>query len=160
MVVPSLAALLSDAAGKLMRDFGPLLRAKLADELDDLIVLLLGPRALDELGVEDLLPAVEALDVRALLEILGCWGLAGRGRGARAGFGNYSKFFKRVRGRSDLIGCRGACGGRAPIFFQFLPLYCATARRRMSSCWSRGEVATVSDTPGARREVGRSQGFL
>ena len=73
VVVPSLAALLSDAAGKLMRDFGPLLRAKLADELDDLIVLLLGPRALDELGVEDLLPAVEALDVRALLEVLGCW---------------------------------------------------------------------------------------
>tara|TARA_B100000405_G_scaffold295512_1_gene249585 strand:- start:533 stop:1300 length:768 start_codon:yes stop_codon:yes gene_type:complete len=90
VVVPSLAALLSDAAGKLMRDFGPLLRAKLADELDDLIVLLLGPRALDELGVEDLLPAVEALDVRALLEILGCWGLAGRGRGARVS----SKLFK------------------------------------------------------------------
>ena len=79
VVVPSLAALLSDAAGKLLRDFGPLLRAKLADELDDLVVLLLGPRALDELGVEDLLPAVEALDVRALLEILGCRGTAGRG---------------------------------------------------------------------------------
>mmetsp|Transcript_47604 Transcript_47604/g.114278 ORF Transcript_47604/g.114278 Transcript_47604/m.114278 type:complete len:306 (+) Transcript_47604:1197-2114(+) len=71
VVVPSLAALLSDAAGKLLRDFGPLLRAELADELDDLVVLLLGPRPLDELGVEDLLPAVEALDVRALLEILG-----------------------------------------------------------------------------------------
>ena len=82
------------------------------------------------------------------------------GGGARGSVRNYSKFFKRVRGRSNLIGCRGACGGRAPIFFQFLPLYCATARRRMSSCWSRGEVATVSDTPGARREVGRSQGFL
>ena len=73
VVVPALAALLADAPRKLLRNLGPLLSAQLADELDDLGILLRRPRAFDELGVENLLPAVQALDVRALLEVLGCW---------------------------------------------------------------------------------------
>ena len=71
MVVPPLAALLPDPPGELLRDLTPLLRAERLDELDDLVILLLRPRALHELGVEDFLPAVQALDVRALFEVLG-----------------------------------------------------------------------------------------
>mmetsp|Transcript_30730 Transcript_30730/g.98142 ORF Transcript_30730/g.98142 Transcript_30730/m.98142 type:complete len:265 (-) Transcript_30730:105-899(-) len=71
VVVPSLTALLADTAGQLLRDERPLLGAVLLDELDDLLILLLGPRALDKVGVEHLLPAVQALDVRAVREVLG-----------------------------------------------------------------------------------------
>ena len=81
VVVPALAALLADAARELLRNLGPLLSAQLADELDDLGILLRRPRAFDELGVENLLPAVQALDVRALLEVLGCWMEVSRGAG-------------------------------------------------------------------------------
>ena len=81
VVVPALAALLADAPRKLLRNLGPLLSAQLADELDDLGILLRRPRAFDELGVENLLPAVQALDVRALLEVLGCWVEVSRGGG-------------------------------------------------------------------------------
>ena len=81
VVVPALAALLADAARELLRNLGPLLSAQLADELDDLGILLRRPRAFDELGVENLLPAVQALDVRALLEVLGCWMEVSRGGG-------------------------------------------------------------------------------
>ena len=79
MVVPAFAALLADAPRELLRNLGPLLSAQLADELDDLGILLRRPRAFDELGVENLLPAVQALDVRALLEVLGCWIEVSRG---------------------------------------------------------------------------------
>ena len=81
VVDPAFAALLADAALELLRNLGPLLSAQLADELDDLGILLRRPRAFDELGVENLLPAVQALDVRALLEVLGCWMEVSRGAG-------------------------------------------------------------------------------
>ena len=47
VVVPALPALLADAAGQVRRDGAPLLRAELGDELDDLVVLLRLPGALD-----------------------------------------------------------------------------------------------------------------
>ena len=98
MVVPALAALLADAARELLRNLGPLLSAQLADEFDDLGILLRRPRAFDELGVENLLPAVQALDVRALLEVLGCWMEVSRGgRGGRRSVRNFKVF-------------KGACG--------------------------------------------------
>ena len=74
VVVPALAALLADATGELLRDLGPLLRAESAHELDDLGVFLLSPGTLHELGIEHFLPAVKALHVGALIEVLSCEG--------------------------------------------------------------------------------------
>ena len=66
VVEPALAALLADAAGDAVGDLGPLGDAGL-DTVDDDLVLLLGPRPLDQARLENLLPPVEALHVGSLL---------------------------------------------------------------------------------------------
>ena len=80
VVVPALATLFAQAAAQVLGDERPALGAVLAYQVDHLGVLLLGPRALDEVRVEDLLPALLALvlgarrrrEVRAdLLPVLG-----------------------------------------------------------------------------------------
>eukprot|EP00053_Salpingoeca_punica_P008611 m.77034 g.77034 ORF g.77034 m.77034 type:complete len:398 (-) comp14674_c1_seq9:234-1427(-) len=71
MVVPPFAALLADAALEVRGDDGPALGAKLLHQLHNHLVLLLCPGTLDELWVEDLLPAVQALHVGAVGEVLG-----------------------------------------------------------------------------------------
>ena len=67
--MPPLAALLADAPRELRRDQRPPLGAVAANERHDRDVLLGGPLALDEVRVEHLLPAVEALDVGAVVEV-------------------------------------------------------------------------------------------
>ena len=74
VVVPALAALLSDAAGEVTSNERPLLRAVLAHERDDLEILFGGPWPLDQRRFQDFLPSVEAL--------LGVgWGWGGAGWG-------------------------------------------------------------------------------
>mmetsp|Transcript_105987 Transcript_105987/g.306665 ORF Transcript_105987/g.306665 Transcript_105987/m.306665 type:complete len:437 (+) Transcript_105987:1440-2750(+) len=66
VVEPPLPALLADAARDALGDLRPLGDARL-DAVDDDLVLLLGPRALDEARLQHLLPTVEALHVGALV---------------------------------------------------------------------------------------------
>lgn len=68
VVVPPLSALLADPAGQLVGDDGPLLGPVPLDQLDDLAIFLLGPRALDEGGLEDPVPAVQTFDLLAMGE--------------------------------------------------------------------------------------------
>ena len=65
VVVPPLTALLADASGQVLSNLAPVLRTLLLDLVDQLTVFLLGPGAFDEGRVEDFLPTVEALHVRA-----------------------------------------------------------------------------------------------
>lgn len=65
MVVPSLAALLSDPPIEVACNGGPVLGTGFFDEAGEQVVFLLGPSSLDELGVEYLLPSVKALRVGA-----------------------------------------------------------------------------------------------
>ena len=60
MVVPALAALLADAAGKFGGDLTPTLGAVGLDEAHDFVVLLLGPGPLERTG---LLPSADAGDL-------------------------------------------------------------------------------------------------
>ena len=68
VVVPPLPALLAYPPGQLVGDDGPLLGPVPLDQLDDLAILLLGPRALDEGGLEDPVPAVQTFDLLAMGE--------------------------------------------------------------------------------------------
>jgi len=71
MVVPSLAALLADASFEVVGNLTPVLCAMQVHLLDQKSILLLSPRALHHFGVEHFLPAVEALDIGAVLKSLG-----------------------------------------------------------------------------------------
>mmetsp|Transcript_3158 Transcript_3158/g.9795 ORF Transcript_3158/g.9795 Transcript_3158/m.9795 type:complete len:215 (-) Transcript_3158:225-869(-) len=71
VVVPALAALLANAARQVTRNHAPLLGAMLQHQAQDLVVLLLRPRPLDEVRVEHLLPAVQALNIGAVGEEFG-----------------------------------------------------------------------------------------
>lgn len=71
MVVPSLPALLTDSTRKMVGDLGPLLGAMLVNQRKQHAILHVSPRSLDQGGVQDLLPSVEALDVSPADEFLG-----------------------------------------------------------------------------------------
>jgi hypothetical protein len=72
---------------------------------------------------------------RVVLSGPATWG-SGGGREAHAFDTDPTTFdavvASRWKGKQKADG--GGRGAYVPIFFQFLPLYCATARRRMSSC--------------------------
>jgi hypothetical protein len=63
VVVPPLSALLPDPARQVLSDLGPLLGPVLLNQMEDHPVLFLSPGPLDQVGVQDLLPSVETLDV-------------------------------------------------------------------------------------------------
>jgi len=63
VVMPSFAALFSNSTFQLLGNLSPLVRPELRDQKDDQSVLLLRPRSLHELRVEDLLPAMQALHI-------------------------------------------------------------------------------------------------
>ena len=63
MVVPALSALFPDSARQVLSDGGPLLGSVLLHKKLNKLVLLGRPGTFDERGIEDLLPAVQALDV-------------------------------------------------------------------------------------------------
>lgn len=65
VVMPSLPALLPDSPGQLLSYLRPLLWAIKLNKLDDKTILLLGPRTLYQVRVEDLLPPVQTLHVCA-----------------------------------------------------------------------------------------------
>ena len=69
--MPPLTALLADPSRKVVRYHAPLLGAVLLHQRDDLLVLFLRPRPLDQVRVENLLPPVKALHVAAVGEVLG-----------------------------------------------------------------------------------------
>ena len=71
VVVPSFPALLANASIELGCDEGPVLGPVLLNQHDYLLIFLLRPRSLNQVGVEDLLPPMEALDVRAIFKVLG-----------------------------------------------------------------------------------------
>mmetsp|Transcript_13020 Transcript_13020/g.25863 ORF Transcript_13020/g.25863 Transcript_13020/m.25863 type:complete len:245 (-) Transcript_13020:455-1189(-) len=66
MVEPALSALLADPARDALGDFRPLCDTGVY-AVDDDLVLLLRPWSLDQPGLQDLLPPVEALDVAPLV---------------------------------------------------------------------------------------------
>ena len=66
-----LAALLADTAGEVRGNLAPSLRAILFDALHENTIFLLSPGSFDHLRIEHFLPAVEALDIGAILELLG-----------------------------------------------------------------------------------------
>lgn len=68
VVVPSLAALLTDTTGQRLRDVRPVLGAKPVHILGQLLVLLGAPGTLHHGRIEHLLPAMQALDVCALIK--------------------------------------------------------------------------------------------
>ena len=91
VVVPALAALLAQPAIQAGGNEGPLLGAVLPHQLAHQVVLLCCPGALDQAWLEHLLPAVQALHVRAPrqllgddLPVLGAIGLRGGGEGQPA----------------------------------------------------------------------------
>jgi hypothetical protein len=69
MVVPAFTALLADAAVKVLGDSGPFDSSILGDQLEHGSVFFFGPGALDQARIQDLLPAMQALDVSAPREI-------------------------------------------------------------------------------------------
>jgi hypothetical protein len=71
MVVPSFTALLSNTSRQLSGDCRPVFWFFLGDELQHERVFFLGPRPLDELRIEDLLPPMKTLHVGATWEGLG-----------------------------------------------------------------------------------------
>mmetsp|Transcript_33230 Transcript_33230/g.98762 ORF Transcript_33230/g.98762 Transcript_33230/m.98762 type:complete len:262 (+) Transcript_33230:1740-2525(+) len=71
VIVPALPALLPQSSLELLGDERPLLLPVLMDQLCHLRVLLGSPRTLDQSGLEDLLPSMEALDVGAIGEDFG-----------------------------------------------------------------------------------------
>ena len=62
--------LLADAAREVRGYLTPGLRAVLLDALSKNTVLILGPRSLHHLRIEDLLPPMKALHVSAILQLL------------------------------------------------------------------------------------------
>lgn len=71
VVVPALAALLSDATWDFISNRGPLLWPMLNHSHKKGLVFKLAPGPLDQERVEHFLPSVEALDVSATLQLLG-----------------------------------------------------------------------------------------
>lgn len=71
MVMPPLSALLADPAVQFGRDETPVFSAVLVHEVDDGLVFFFCPRPFDQTGVEDLLPPMQALHVRPVVEELG-----------------------------------------------------------------------------------------
>lgn len=63
VVMPSLPALLPDAPLQVLGDQGPSFGTVLLHQLDDLLILLFGPGSLHQLGIDDLVPPLLALDV-------------------------------------------------------------------------------------------------
>ena len=119
VVVPPLPALLADPAGKLVGDDGPLLGPVPLHELDYPAVLLRGPRALDEGGLEDLVPAVEAFDLLALgeaggdgLPVLGPEFIDGLAEGVVLLLGIIGKILREGGGEGEVEGAARAdiCG--------------------------------------------------
>ena len=62
--------LLADATRQVRRYLAPGLRAVLLDALSENAVLILGPRSLHHLRIEDLLPPMKTLHVSAILKLL------------------------------------------------------------------------------------------
>lgn len=71
MIVPPLTTLLSNAPWEVLRNQSPLLGPVLVDQVKHHAVFFFGPRALDETGVEHLLPSVKALDICAPGQVFG-----------------------------------------------------------------------------------------
>lgn len=67
VVVPSLSALLSNSSWKMVRDFGPQVRAIDVDQMKEESVLNVRPRSLHQLWIQNFLPSVQALHVRPAL---------------------------------------------------------------------------------------------
>ena len=68
VVVPALAALLTNASRKSLSDVGPVLGAVLVHVLGQLGVLLSTPGSFHHGRVEHLLPSMQALNVRSLVQ--------------------------------------------------------------------------------------------
>ena len=62
--------LLADATRQVRGYLAPGLCAVLLNALSENAVLILGPRSLDHLGIEDLLPPMKTLHVSAILKLL------------------------------------------------------------------------------------------
>lgn len=65
VIVPALSTLLPDASRKLLGDFRPTFRSEVSNEFDDLSILLRGPWTFDKFRIQNFLPAVQALHIRA-----------------------------------------------------------------------------------------------
>lgn len=70
MIVPALAALLSDATLNIVSDLAPILSAVDANLIDQPPIFLFSPGTLHHLWVKNFLPPVKALHVRAVLQAL------------------------------------------------------------------------------------------
>lgn len=71
MIVPSLAALLANTPRQMISDFRPEVRSVDADQVEQQPVLDVRPGPLDQLGIQDFLPSVQALHVRPSMQRLG-----------------------------------------------------------------------------------------
>jgi hypothetical protein len=71
VIVPALTALLSDPPREVLCDQSPLLGTVFVYKVKDHAILLLGPGTLDEAGVQNFLPPMEALHVSAPWELFG-----------------------------------------------------------------------------------------
>ena len=67
--MPAFPALLPDAARKELSDLRPILSSVFFHRLDEHMIFCIEPGTLDHLRVEDLLPAVEALDVSTIIKM-------------------------------------------------------------------------------------------
>jgi len=65
MVVPAFTALLANSAREFVGNFGPLLGSLQLYKHQNELVLVFGPRTFDKLGVENFLPTMQTLDIRA-----------------------------------------------------------------------------------------------
>lgn len=69
VVVPALAALLSDAPWECLRDVRPVLGSELFNIFREFLVFLGCPGTFDHGGIEDFLPAMQALDIGSVVEV-------------------------------------------------------------------------------------------
>ena len=67
--MPAFSALLADAPGQEFSDLRPILGSVGLHTLNQFVIFSIQPGPLDHLGVEDLLPAVEALDVSSVIKM-------------------------------------------------------------------------------------------
>ena len=70
MVVPPLSALLADPSWEMIGYLGPEVRAIDVHQMQQEPVLDICPRPFDEGGIQHFLPAMQALHISAILELL------------------------------------------------------------------------------------------
>lgn len=63
MIMPAFAALFPDSSRQVLRDLCPFLRSALLDEVQNEAILLLRPRALNQVRIEHFLPPMQALHI-------------------------------------------------------------------------------------------------